>query len=187
MRLQRVRTIGVLAVAGVIASGATAVAATAKPAAPDVTVLFGKALQQTRATRPPLFAQAKVDEADGSTAGGKPTSSATGITRWRFVFENPGSKFASATLSYANRRFGKVVGIKSPFLEDVVIPKAPKMTLSTAVSKLRTAGVHASLNTVTLRRPLGRRKVNTLYLFGLSNGRYVSVDTVTGEVRKLAG
>jgi hypothetical protein len=61
------------------------------------------------------------------------------------------------------------------------------MTLSTAVSKLRTAGVHTSFVTVPMRRPLGPRKVNTLYLFGLSNGPYVSVDTVTGKVRKLAG
>jgi hypothetical protein len=183
----RVGTIGALAVAGVMASGGAAVGATAGPAAPDVTVLFGKALKQTRATRPPLFARAKVYEVDGSTANGRPTSTATGISGWRFVFDNPHSKFASATLTYTNRGFGRVVGIKSPFLEDVVIPKAPKMTLPTAVSKLRRAGIRTSFTTVTMRRPLGPRRTNTLYLFGLSSGRYVSVDTVTGKVRKLAG
>ena len=204
MRERRVRTVGVLAVAGLMAGGGSAVAAEAAAAAspaaqprlapaaqgaPDVTVLFGRAVARTRATRKPLFAKAVVYEADGSTANGKPTGSARGIDRWRFVFDNypSHSKFASATITYASGRFGKVTGIMSPFVEDVQIPKAPKMTLPTAVRRLRAAGYKRSFRFVTLRRPLGPTKVNTLYLFTLTNGHNVAVNTVTGKVSNFGG
>jgi hypothetical protein len=203
MRGQRCRIAGALAVTGMIAAGGSAIAAAApasaaprvapaaaKPAAPDVTVLFGRALARTHATRTPRFARARIYEADGATARGTSTRSASGITRWRFVFDNfpSHSRFASATLTWSRTRgFGDVNGIKSPFLEDMVIPKPPKMTLAAAVARLRGAGVRTPFVSVTLRRPVGPTKVHTLYLFGLSSGRYVSVDTVTGKVRRVAG
>jgi hypothetical protein len=204
MRGQRVRTVGVLAVAGLMAGGGSAVAAgsagatspgaqlrlaRAAKTAPDVTVLFGRAVAKTRATRKPLFAKAVVYEADGSTANGKPTSSARGINTWRFVFDNYAShsRFESATITYASGRFGKVTGIMSPFVEDVQIAKAPKMTLTTAVKRLRGAGYKGSFRFVTLRRPLGPKKINTLYLFTLTNGHNIAVDTVTGKVSNFGG
>jgi hypothetical protein len=152
-----------------------------------VTVLFGRALRKVRATHRPRFANARVFEADGSTANRRPTSSASGINRWRFVFDNTAShsKYLSATLTYRGGRFGKVTAIRQPFLEDVVIAKAPKMTLATAVKRLRGAGYKRPFRFVTLRRPLGPRNVNALYLFGLSNGADVAVDTVTGRVSKV--
>jgi hypothetical protein len=196
--------VGVLTVAGVMAAGGSALAVSAagaastgahlraapdtqKAPAPDVTVLFGRALAKARATRKPLFAKAVVYEADGSTANHKPTSTASGINTWRFVFDNTPShsKYASATLTYHAGRFGKVGGIKEPFLEDLRIPKAPKMTLAAAVKRLRKAGYMSSFKFVTMRRPVGPTTVPTLYLFVLSNSRNVSVNTVTGKVSKL--
>ena len=75
----------------------------------------------------------------------------------------------------------------SPFVEDVQIPKAPKMTLTTAVKRLRGAGYKGSFRFVTLRRPLGPKKINTLYLFTLTNGHNIAVDTVTGKVSNRNG
>jgi hypothetical protein len=201
MRSWRVKAVAVAAVAGMVTAGGAAASAgvagassptprapAARPAPPpDVTVLFGRALRKVRATHRPLFSRARVFEADGSTADRRPTSSASGINRWRFVFDNTAShsKYLSATLTYRAGRLRTVVGIKQPFLEDVAISKAPTMTLATAVKRLRGAGYKRSFRFVTLRRPLGPRTVNTLYLFGLSNGTDVAVDTVTGRVSKV--
>jgi hypothetical protein len=193
MRGRRTRILGLLGAAAVSAGGATAIlpaAAAAAPANRDVTKLFGPARAKVRGTRTPLFARAKVYEADGYTADGRATNSAAGIIRWRFAFDNypSKSKYASALVAWSrDHGFGPVRGYKSPFTEDLVIASAPKMTLATAVAKLRAAGIHRSFVTVTLRRPLLRHKANTLYYFELSNQRNVSVDTVTGKVRKVAG
>jgi hypothetical protein len=138
---------GLLATLLVSASlGATGSAAAPSRTAtiPDVTVLFGRAVQIIRATSRPTFARAVVYEADGSTRGGRVVNSATAIVRWRFVFDNTASRsrFASATLFYGPppARFGKVTGVVPPFLQDLDIPRAPKMTLGQAVTLLQKAG-----------------------------------------------
>lgn len=102
-------------------------------------------------------------EADGTTRGGRPVSSAAGIVSWRFVFDGtPGSKYQSAFLTYgpAPKRFGKVVVVKQPFLEDVPIPRAPKMTVAQALVRVRAAGYRHGFSGVTLRNPLGPKKSN---------------------------
>jgi hypothetical protein len=103
--------------AGVTAAGAhtppTSGAARSAAPLPDVTVLIGRATARVRATDKPQFRRDVLYEADGSTRGGRPVSSAAGVVSWRFVFDGtPGSKYASATLTYgpAPKRFGKVVG-----------------------------------------------------------------------------
>jgi hypothetical protein len=184
----RTRILGLLTAAAVSAGGA-ALASTAQAASrpnPDVTKLFARALTKVHGTRAPLFAQAKVYEADGTTSDGSATTTARGIVRWRFAFDNypSKSKYASALVAWSSARgFGPVRGYRSPFTEDLVIAKAPKMTLAAAVARLRAVKIRRSFKTVTLRRPLGPHKTNTLYFFGLNNGRNVSVDTVTGKVR----
>jgi hypothetical protein len=178
--------------AGVTGAGAhmracDATAGSAKPL-PDVTALIGRATSRVRATDKPQFQRDVLYEADGSTRGGKPVSSAAGIVSWRFVFRGtPGSKFASATLTYgpAPKGFGKVVGVKQPFLEDVPIPRAPKMTLTQAVGRLRGAGYRRGFSAVTLRNPLGPKRSNPLYIFTVSP-KFVAVDTVTGKVSVLS-
>lgn len=175
-------------------------AVAASSTAPDITQLFGQAVTKIRATKSPTFAQAIVLEADGVTRGGyctkmgchggKPAKSASGIVSWRFVFDNQKSTshFRSATLPYGPlpKRFGTVVGYKPPFVEDVRIPSAPKMTLRKAVILMRRAGFRASFTNVTLRNPLAAKKLNPLYIFGLVNQTYVAVDTVTGKVRRFS-
>jgi hypothetical protein len=180
-----------LGFAGVAGAGADmqvrSAAASAKPL-PDVTTLIGPATIRVRATEKPQFKRDVLLEADGSTRGGKPVSSAAGVISWRFVFQGtPGSKFGSATLSYgpAPKRFGKVVGVKQPFLEDVPIPRAPTMTLAQAVVRLRKAGYRQGFNGVTLRNPLGATRSNPLYIFGVSS-KFIAVDTVTGKVTVLS-
>lgn len=178
-----------LGFAGVAGAGADmqvrSAAASAKPL-PDVTTLIGPATTRVRATDKPQLKRDVLLEADGSTRGGKPVSSAAGVISWRFVFQGtPGSKFASATLSYgpAPKKFGKVIGVKQPFLEDVPIPRAPTMTLAQAVTRLRKAGYRQGFNGVTLRNPLGPTRSNPLYIFGVS---FVAVNTVTGKVTVLS-
>lgn len=166
-------------------------------AIPDVSVLFPQAVKRVRQSGHGTFARATVLEADGITrggqcghagcTGGQPVATAGGIVAWRFVFQNPTphSRHASVTLSYGPppKRFGRVTGHVEPFLEDVRIARAPRMTVAEAVSLLRHAGYRRRFSSVTLRRPLGPRRTNPLYIFTLTDGRYVAVDTRTGTVR----
>ena len=134
-------TLALLPVSAVPAAGRSTAAI------PDVTVLFGRAVKTVRNTQRPTYTNAVVLEADGVTrggqcstmgcSGGRGVKDASGVVSWRFVFDNQSShsRFASATVAYgpAPKAFGKVNGNPSPFLEDVVIAKAPRMTLSRAV------------------------------------------------------
>jgi hypothetical protein len=154
---------------------------------PDVTALIGPATKRVRATAKPQFQRDVLYEADGATRGGKPVSSAAGIVSWRFVFDGtPGSKYAAATLTYGPRpkRFGSVVGVKQPFLEDVPIPRTPTMTLAQALVRVRKAGYRQGFSGVTLRNPLGPTKSNPLYILTVGS-QYVAADTVTGKVSVL--
>jgi hypothetical protein len=158
-------------------------------ATPDVTVLIPKATRRVRAK--PGFSGAVLLEADGLPAKGK-TKTAAGITRWRFVFNNQGTRRArydSAFLFYRDGRFGRFVRKRGAFLEDRNISKAPRMTLATAVSRLRAARHRAAFLTVTLRSPLGRTVTPPLYIFGFgSQARFsfVSVNSKTGQVRPIS-
>jgi hypothetical protein len=179
---------GVVGVAGAgahtQATGATVAAATGLP---DVTELIGPATMRVRATDKPQFKRDVLYEADGASRGGKAVSSAAGIVSWRFVFDGtPHSKYASAFLNYGPtpKRFGKVVGVKSPFLEDVPIPKAPTLTLTHALRRVRLAGYRQGFSSVTLRNPLGPKKSNPLYVFTFGS-KFVAVDTVTRRVSVL--
>ena len=190
------RVLLLTAVTGVLAvAPASDVLAASRPI-PDVTVLFGRAVNKVRNTKKPTFARAVVLEADGLTrgskcnplgcGGGRAVSTAAGIVGWRFVFDNQPSRtrFRSATLFYgpAPKGFGPVKGFLSPFVEDVIITKAPNMTLPRAVTLLRRAGYRRSFFNVTLRNPLGpKTSSHALYIFGFANG-FVDVDTVTGRV-----
>lgn len=156
---------------------------------PDVTVLFGRAVNLVRATKRPSFARAVALEADGITAGGRPTTSAAGIVKWRFVFDNQSShsRFRSAMINYgpAPKQFGAVVGNVAPFLEDIQLARPPRMTLSQAVRRLRGAGYQKSFSTVTLRNPLGPERLHPLYIFGIGH-MFVGVDTVTQKVARIS-
>jgi hypothetical protein len=173
-------------------------AASARPTAvPDVTVLFGQAVNKIRNTSKPTYAKAVVFEADGITrggrctpfgcSGGRGTTSAAGFVSWRFVFDNPTprSRFKSATLTYGPppKAFGSVRGFAEPFEEDIVIPRAPKLTLTQAVALLRRAGHTKPFFNVSLRNPLGPKRSNPLYIFGFAGNHYFAVDTVTKKVR----
>jgi hypothetical protein len=172
---------------GAAGAGAHVQATPAAAPLPDVTTLIGPATTRVRAANKPQFKRDVLYEADGATRGGKPVSSAAGIVSWRFVFDGtPGSKYQSAFLTYgpAPKRFGTVVGVKSPFLEDVPIPRAPTMTPAQALTRVRKAGYHRGFSAVTLRNPLGPKRSNPLYVFALGS-KYVAVDTVTGKVSVL--
>jgi hypothetical protein len=188
-----------VAAASLAAASGAAAGRSAKPI-PDVTVLFGRAVKIVRGTNPPTFSTATMLEADGLTRGGRcsalncsggsGTTSASGIVLWRFVLDNQasGSRFATATLIYgpAPKGFGKVTGITSPFVEDAQIPKAPRMTLTQAVARLRKAGYRKPFFNVTLRNPLGPKPSKPLYIFGFAGGRFVAVNTVTNKVAPLS-
>lgn len=183
-------TLALLPVSAVPAAGRSTAAI------PDVTVLFGRAVTTVRNTQRPTYAHAVVLEADGITrggqcstmgcSGGRGVKDASGVVSWRFVFDNQSShsRFASATVAYgpAPKAFGKVNGNPSPFLEDVVIAKAPRMTLSRAVTLLRRAGHSTPFFNVTLRNPLGPKASKPLYIFGFAHGEFVAVNTVTNKV-----
>ena len=184
---------------------ATAAPGTAAPARgsaargiPDVTALFTQAVKIVRGTNRPTLTKAVVLEADGLTRGGScnPTgcfggrgvTSAAGVVAWRFVFNNQASRkpILSATLFYGPppKRFGRVTGYRQPFLDDVNIPTVPRMTLGQAVSIVRRAGYRKPFFNVTLRNPLGPKRLRPLYIFGFASG-FVGVDTVTKKVRRL--
>jgi len=138
------------------------------------------------------FKKAVLLEADGTTAKHGKVSTANGITKWRFVFDNQstqGSRFASVFVVANKGHFGKVTGMRGPFLEDRRITKPPKMTLATAVKKLRAKHYSGGFYDVTLRWPLGPGFNETLYIFGFGQAAkhpYVSVGTQTGRVKPLS-
>lgn len=152
----------------------------------DVTVLFDKALDKVRAHDE--FADAVMLEADGTPKGNDAVDGAAQITNWLFVLDNQGtqgSDFASVTIKWKrDKGFGKPKGNPSPFLEDVVMKKPPKMTLSEAVSLLGDSGTNEFRN-VTLRRPLGPESTPPLYIFGVENGQFIAVNTKTGDVEPI--
>ncbi len=170
-----------------IGCGGGASSSTAR--ASDVTSLFRRAVKIVRGTQPPTYARAVVLEADGTTRGRGLTKAASGIVRWRFVFDNQAStsRYRSATLFYgpSPKGFGRPQGQVSPFLEDRDIVTAPDMTLARAVSRLQQAGYRKPFGTVTLRNPLGPTASNPLYILGFAPGSYVGVNTVTGKVLRL--
>jgi hypothetical protein len=163
---------------------------------PDVTTLFTRAVAIVRGTQRPTYRRAVVLEADGMTrggvcspagcSGGRGVTSAAGVVGWRFVFDNQASRrrILSATLFYgpSPKRFGRVTGYRQPFLDDVPIGAAPHMTLPRALSIVRRVGHRGKFFNVTLRSPLGPKRLHPFYIFGFAGG-FIGVDTVTGKVR----
>jgi hypothetical protein len=156
---------------------------------PDVTVLIRQATKLVRMKSG--FSKAVLLEADG-TANGKKVTVESGITKWRFVFNNqgtPGFKFRSGYVNYIRGKFGTVIGVKQPFVEDRNIVAPPKLTLTRAIAKLRAAGYRAGFYNVTLRWPLNPGFAETLYIFGFGASAkhpYISVGTKTGKVKPLS-
>ena len=154
----------------------------------DVTALFDRALRIVRSN--PEFPKAVMLEADGTPSGSKPVKDASGIAKWRFVLVNagaPGSDFAHVTLDYkGSSGFAEPVGHPEPFLEDVEIKRAPKMTLADAVSLLRDDGYRQPFFNVTLRNPLGPQRTAPLYIFGLKGEGFVAVNTKTEKVSPIS-
>jgi hypothetical protein len=153
---------------------------------PDITTLAKQATTKIR--KNPKFKRAVLLEADGTPKRGKVTTAA-GITKWRLVFNNQGTKrfkYRSAFMTVNDGKLGKPVGKKAPFVEDRNINPIPKMTLATAVTKLRKAGHRKPFGAVTLRYPLGPGFHETLYIFGFGSGKYWSVGTKTGKVKPMS-
>lgn len=177
----------VSALAVLTAMSGVPVARAGAPHTADVTVLFDRALDRARSERD--FARATMLEVDGLPAGKGLVRKAAQIVRWTFVLDNQATKdspFDSATLVHGRSSgFGEVVGHKGPVLEDQVIAHAPKLTFAAAVSLLEDAGYRDGFFNVTLRSPLGPRKVAPLYIFSTGDG-YVSVNTKTRRVAPIA-
>ena len=76
--------------------------------------------------------------------------------------------------------------VKEPFVEDRNIAAVPKMTLATAVAKLRKAGHKGEFGGVTLRWPLGPGFKEPLYIFGIASDQFWAVGTKTGKVTPIS-
>ena len=175
--------LAVLALAAVTLT-APAFASLMAPVPTDVTVLIPKATKMVRAKRG--FTRAVLLEADGTPLRGRVTSAA-GIEKWRFVYNNQltkGFKFRSAALYYKNGAFTRFVPHKEAFVEDKNIGAVPKMTLAGAVRKLRAAGHRKPFGAVTLRYPIMGWS-EPLYIFGFGNGEFWTVGTRTGKVKPI--
>jgi hypothetical protein len=137
------------------------------------------------------FKKAVLLEADGTTANHGKVSTAKGMTKWHIVFDNQSSVsiYASVFVNANKGHFGKVTGVLEPFLEDRRITRTPKMTLVTAVKKLRAKHYSGGFYNVTLRWPLGPGFDEPLYIFGFGQNAkhpYVSVGTRTGHVKPIS-
>lgn len=182
-------SLGVLGAVLLATAGAVPAIGSRGRSIPDVRQLFGHAVSRVRAAENGAFARAVIYEADGATTGGRGVTGAAGIVSWQFVLDNPtpSSPYLYATIDYgpAPKGFGAVSGHRMPYLEDVTIPTAPRMSLTRAVTLLRHAGYRGAFDGVTLRNPLGPKRTDPFYFFGMSSGGYVSVDVVTGRVARV--
>lgn len=189
-RLRSTVLTAVLAIAALtLALVGTASAERGSP--PELGKLFERAVSIVHGTNRPTYAKARMLEADGAPTNGKLATSAADIVKWYFVLDNQPSEsaYATATIKYlAGSGFKQVVGHRAVYTEDLVIPKAPKMTLEQAVARLRRAGQKAGFSAVVLRNPLGpSTNSKPLYVFTMANGSFYGVNTVTGKVAPLAG
>ena len=127
------------------------------------------------------YAQAKLYEADGTASGG-PTTDPAKIDRMRVVFQNPNNTTVIIKeIKYGE--FGKPELINHPWLGDIVIQWPIKMDLPEANTLKEKAGYKDPYTAVTLRNPLGPKRTNPFFIFNTpTQGRYIFVDVVTGEV-----
>ncbi len=159
---------------------------------PDVQQLYRSATRRVRHADKRLLAKAVLYEADGSAAGGHAVNTAQGITRWRFVFDNPTPKspYSYATINYGPppKAYGRISTYRTPYLEDYPITHAPRISLRRAVARLRMSGNKGRFDTVALRDPIAPPFAGALYIFDFikaGNVRYVAVNARTGKVTKL--
>ena len=177
-------TAGCVVIAAAV--GAAGAGAAGGSGAPDVTTLIPRARSLVRSSNPQLRS-AVLYEADGLPArSGASVRTAAGIVQWQFVYDVPNSsRYAHAMISYgpAPHRFGRVVASRSPWLEDQVISRAPRLTLAEAVGRLRKAGYRQAFSSVVLRWPL-YPKATVAYIFTLPTS-YVAVDVYNGKVQRV--
>ena len=97
------------AVAVAAAPGSSPAGSAVSASQPDVTVLIRQATKLVR--KRPRYRRAVLLEADGRPAK-RTTTTAAGITRWRFVFNNQGTprygrRYRSVNLFYRAGKFGR--------------------------------------------------------------------------------
>lgn len=126
------------------------------------------------------FPKAKLYEADGVATGG-PTTRPAMIDHLKVVFQNENnSTVIIEEIGYGE--FGAPVLIPEPWLEDLVIDWPVKIDLPEANDLKNAAGFTATYANVTLRAPLYKVKFNPCFIFGMTTGIFVFVDTVTKKV-----
>lgn len=148
--------------------------------------LYQRAVKKVRAKK--RFAKAVLLEAE-ARLGAALVTGPSGITGWRFVFDNQtteGSRFRTAMITYRQGSgFGKPKGNTEPFLEDRRIAALPVMRLKWAV-QLYLGKYPTGFTSLTLRRPLGETVTPALYIFGTPTGSYAAVNTRSGKVRTIS-
>jgi hypothetical protein len=78
-----------------------------------------------------------------------------------------------------------VRGNTGPFLDDQLIRVIPAMTLTHAIELLDYAG-YSRFSAVTLREPLYPGVKHPEYIFTAPGGKFVAVDTKTGQVKPVS-
>ena len=151
-----------------------------------MTKLFDRAVERVRSN--PEFELAKMLEAQGTPKRRGRIHGTGPLANWWFVFVNPvrRSEFASVTIEWhRGEGFTKPKGHRDPWLEDVILDRAPKLTLREAVSLLEDAGYDRGFYDVVLRNPLGPTRGQPLYIFTLKR-KHVAVNTKTREVAPIS-
>jgi hypothetical protein len=173
---------------GLLAAGLAlptpAFAAAAKT--PDVTVLLRQAAVRLRHVRG--FGTAYLVNASGTTASGKSTTSATGITNWSFFYTTTAKPYPTATIDFRGGHFlaTKVVaGTGFPIIGGGSVNPLPTMTLTRAVTLLHTAGFKKAFTNVQLVHLPQDQETIYYFTFGSgSNLSWASVGTKSGTVTR---
>ena len=130
------------------------------------------------------YPAAQLYEVDGTSSSG-PTTDPRDISQLKAVFTG-GNNNTILIYSTVWGEWKDMKYIDEPWLEDVVIPWPIDMDIVEADKLMKAAGYTGTYTNATLRHPLYPGSNEPLYIFGMTDGVYISVGVNTKTVKPIS-